>query len=215
MGTRAQLTQNRSRVRRDELLAAAIELFAEGGSRAITHRAVAARADLPPASTTYYFETIDDLIREALGAHVDQWTADLTNLTQVEFEADVSIDDAAAFVTAVFAARGPEVAALELSIFLAAAREPELQDNAAQAMQALESLATSMLKRVGVTDGSRLAATIVALIAGTALRRQSGQYSEQHEALLLTSAIRDLVAAQVLGPETVDRTLTDLRKAKA
>jgi hypothetical protein len=72
-----------------------------------------------------------------------------------------------------------------------------------------------MLKRVGVTDGSRLAATIVALIAGTALRRQSGQYSERHEALLLTSAIRDLVAAHVLGPETVDRTLTDLRKAKA
>lgn len=210
MGTKAQLTQNRSRVRRNELLAAAIELFAEGGSRAITHRAVAARAGLPPASTTYYFETIDDLIREALGSHIDQWTADLTSLTQVELEADASIDDAAAFVSAVFAARGPEVAALELSIFLAAAREPELQDNAAQAMQALESLARAMLERVGVTDGSRLAAAIVALITGTALRRQSGQYSEQSEALLLSSAIRDLVAAHVLGPDTIDRTLTRL-----
>jgi len=215
MGTKAQLTQNRSRVRRDELLAAAIELFAEGGSRAITHRAVAARAGLPPASTTYYFESIDDLIREALGAHVDQWTADLTGLTQVELKADASIDDATAFVSAVFAARGPEVAALELSIFLAAARVPELQDNAAQAMQALESLAGSMLERVGVTDGAGLAAAIVALIAGTALRRQSGRYSEQSEALLLSSAIRDLVAAHVLGPETVDRTLAELRKAKA
>ena len=215
MGTKAQLTQNRSRVRRDELLAAAIELFAEGGSRAITHRAVAARAGLPPASTTYYFESIDDLIREALGAHVDQWTADLTGLTQVELKADASIDDATAFVSAIFAARGPEVAALELSIFLAAARVPELQDNAAQAMQALESLAGSMLERVGVTDGAGLAAAIVALIAGTALRRQSGRYSEQSEALLLSSAIRDLVAAHVLGPETVDRTLAELRKAKA
>ncbi|MCW2800218.1 MAG: hypothetical protein JWQ70_1690 [Aeromicrobium sp.] len=215
MGSKAQLTQNRSRVRRDELLAAAIELFAEGGSRAITHRAVAARAGLPPASTTYYFETIDDMIREALGAHVDQWTADLTSLTQVEFEADVSIDDAAAFVTAVFAARGPDVAALELSIFLAAARVPELQDTAAKAMQALESLVGSMLARVGATDSAHLAAAIVALIAGTALRRQSGQYSEQSEALLLTSAIRDLVAAHVLGPDTVDHALAELRKAKA
>jgi DNA-binding transcriptional regulator YbjK len=215
MGTKAQLTQNRSRARRDELLAAAIELFAEGGARAITHRAVAARAGLPPASTTYYFESIDDLIREALGAHVDQWTADLTGLTQVELKADASIDDATAFVGAIFAARGPEVAALELSIFLAAAREPELKDSAAQAMQALESLAGSMLERVGVTDGAGLAAAIVALIAGTALRRQSGRYSEQSEALLLSSAIRDLVAAHVLGPETIDRTLADLRKAKA
>jgi DNA-binding transcriptional regulator YbjK len=215
MGTKAQLTQNRSRVRRDELLAAAIELFAEGGSRAITHRAVAARAGLPPASTTYYFETIDDLIREALGAHVDKWTADLTKLTQVEFEADVSIDDAAAFVTAIFAARGPEVAALELSIFLAAAQVPELRDNAAEAMRALESLAVAMLERIGITDGASLAASIVALIAGTALRRQSGQYSERSEALLLSSTIRDLVAAHVLSAETIDRTLAELRKAKA
>ena len=44
MTSRAQLTQERSRQRRGELLAAAIELFAEGGARAITHRAVAARA---------------------------------------------------------------------------------------------------------------------------------------------------------------------------
>jgi DNA-binding transcriptional regulator YbjK len=215
MGSKAQLTQSRSRARRDELLAAAIELFAEGGSRAITHRAVAARADLPPASTTYYFATIDDLIREALGAHIDQWTADLTDLTRVEFEADVGINDAAAFVTAIFAARGPEVAALELSIFLASARVPELRDNAADAMRAFESLTIAILERVGVSDGAALAAAIVALIAGTALRRQSGLYSEPSEALLLTSAIRDLVAAHVLGPETVDRTLADLRRARA
>ena len=180
MGTKAQLTQNRSRARRDELLAAAIELFAEGGSRAITHRAVAARAGLPPASTTYYFETIDDLIREALGAHVDQWTTDLTKLTNVEFDADVSIDDAAAFVTAVFAERGPEVAALELSIYLAAARVPELRDNAAEALGALETLAVAMLERVGVEDGAALAAAIVALIAGTAAAAPVGAVPRAH-----------------------------------
>ena len=58
MATRAQLTQGRSRQRRDELLAATIELFAEGGSRAVTHRAVARRAGLPPATTTYYFSSM-------------------------------------------------------------------------------------------------------------------------------------------------------------
>ncbi len=214
MGIKAQLTQNRSRVRRDELLAAAIELFAEGGSRAITHRAVAARAGLPAASTTYYFESIDDLIREALGRHVDQWTADLTGLTKVELDPGASVDDVAEFVGGVYAARGPEVAAVELSIFLAAARAPELKENAAKAMLALESLTGSMLRRVGVTDGARLAAVIVTLIAGTALRRQSGQYSEHTEALLLSSAIRDLVAAHLLGPDAVDRTLGELPDSK-
>lgn len=212
MTTRAQLSQERSRQRRDELLAAAIELFAEGGSRAITHRAVSLRAGLPSATTTYYFESIDELIREALGAHIDQWTADLEALAHVDVDVDVSLDDAAAFITTVFATRGPEVAALELSIFLAAARQPELRDQATRAMQAFEALASSLLSGVGVEQPGELAAAIVALIAGTALRRQSGLYAEDVEARLLTTAIRNLVAAHALGPDGVDQTLAELRE---
>lgn len=34
----------------------------EGGFDAVRHRAVATRADLPLASTTYYFDSLDDLI---------------------------------------------------------------------------------------------------------------------------------------------------------
>ncbi|WP_332665130.1 TetR/AcrR family transcriptional regulator [Aeromicrobium sp.] len=214
MASRAQLSQQRSRLRRDELLAAAIELFAEGGSRAITHRAVAARAGLPSATTTYYFESIDDLIREALGAHIDQWSRDLEALTAVDIEVDASLDDASGFISRIFAVRGPEVAALELAIFLAAARVPELRDNAARSMQALEDLATHVLARVGVHEPGALAASIVTLIIGTALRRQSGLYAEDVEARLLVSAIRALVAAHAIGPEGVDRTLAELREAQ-
>lgn len=214
MASRAQLSQERSRLRRDELLAAAIELFAEGGSRAITHRAVAAQAGLPSATTTYYFESIDDLIREALGAHLDQWSRDLEALAAVEVGVEVDLDDASGFFSRVFAARGPEVAGLELAIFLAAAREPELRDGAARSMQAFEDLATRLLRRVGVPEADALAASIVTLIMGTAVRRQSGLYTEDVEARLLVSAIRSLVAAHAIGPEDVDRTLAELREAK-
>lgn len=214
MATRAQLSQERSRLRRDELLAAAIELFAEGGSRAITHRAVAARAGLPSATTTYYFESIDELIREALGAHVDHWSRDLEALAAVDPGADVDLDDASDFIAKVFAVRGPEVAALELAIFLAAARVPELRDNAARAMQAFEDLATRLLERVGVREADVLSASIVTLIIGTALRRQSGLYPEDVEAELLVGGIRGLVAAHALGPDGVDRTLAELREAQ-
>ena len=214
MATRAQLSQERSRLRRDELLAAAIELFAEGGSRAITHRAVAARAGLPSATTTYYFESIDELIREALGAHIDQWSRDLEALAAIDIDVDVSLDDASQLISRVFAVRGPEVAALELAIFLAAARVPELRDNAARSMQAFEDLATNLLGRVGVNEPGPLAASIVTLITGTAVRRQSGLYTEDEEARLLVLSIRGLVAAHAIGPEGVDRTLADLRKAQ-
>ena len=196
MVTRAQLSQERSRLRRDELLAAAIELFADGGARAITHRAVAARAGLPSATTTYYFESIDELIREALSAHMTRWTRELDALAAVDFVVDVSLDDAAGFIAAVFAERGPDVAALHLSIFLAAAREPTLREVTDAALRALEGLSTSILAKIGAPDSDELAAAVVALIAGTALRRQTGVYSEDAEARFLTAAIRDLVAGR-------------------
>lgn len=213
MATRAQLSQERSRLRRDELLNAAIELFAEGGSRAITHRAVSLRAGLPSATTTYYFESIDELISEALSSHIEQWIATLEALAQVDIDVAVSLDDAAGFIGSVFAARGPEVAALELAIFLAAARQPELKDQATRAMQAFEALAASTLTRSGVDSPTDLAAAIVALIAGTAVRRTSGLYSEDAEARMLTAAIRNLVAAHALGPDGVDQKLAELRES--
>jgi AcrR family transcriptional regulator len=210
MAIRAQLSQERSRLRRDELLAAAIELFAEGGSRAITHRAVAARAGLPSATTTYYFESIDDLIREALGAHIEKWIRDLEALTTIDTGAAVSLDDAPAFISHLLAVRRPEIAALELAIFLSAARVPELRDDTARAMQVIEDLSTKLLTRVGVPEPEALAGSIVALMLGTALRRQSGLHADDVEARQLVSAIRSLVAAQALGPDAVGRAIADL-----
>ncbi|EWM15101.1 TetR/AcrR family transcriptional regulator [Kutzneria sp. 744] len=52
--------------RRHELVAAAAALLTEGGFDAIRHRAVAERAGLPLASTTYYFDSLDELIEAAV-----------------------------------------------------------------------------------------------------------------------------------------------------
>ncbi|HEX4815516.1 MAG TPA: TetR family transcriptional regulator [Nonomuraea sp.] len=62
-------TQARARRRRAALLAAAVDLLTEGGFAAVTHRAVAHRAHLPLASTTYYFTSRDQLLAEAF-AHL-------------------------------------------------------------------------------------------------------------------------------------------------
>lgn len=48
---------------------AASGLFAEGGFDAVRHRAVAERAGLPLASTTYYFDSLDELITAAVEFH--------------------------------------------------------------------------------------------------------------------------------------------------
>lgn len=52
--------------RRYALITAAAELLREGGFDAVRHRAVARRAGLPLASTTYYFSSLDDLIATAV-----------------------------------------------------------------------------------------------------------------------------------------------------
>ena len=52
--------------RRQELVTAAAELLRSGGFDAIRHRAVAERAGLPLASTTYYFASLDDLVTAAV-----------------------------------------------------------------------------------------------------------------------------------------------------
>ncbi|WP_216211470.1 TetR/AcrR family transcriptional regulator [Amycolatopsis aidingensis] len=55
--------------RRAALVEAAAALLAEGGFDAVRHRAVAERAGLPLASTTYYFDSLDDLVAAAVEHH--------------------------------------------------------------------------------------------------------------------------------------------------
>ncbi len=52
--------------RRQELVTAAAALLRSGGFDAVRHRAVAERAGLPLASTTYYFGSLDDLVAAAV-----------------------------------------------------------------------------------------------------------------------------------------------------
>lgn len=55
--------------RRDALIAAAAELLGSGGFDAVRHRAVAEKAGLPLASTTYYFASLDELVTAAVEQH--------------------------------------------------------------------------------------------------------------------------------------------------
>lgn len=52
--------------RRHALVSAAAELLCEDGFDAVRHRAVARRAGLPLASTTYYFSSLEDLLANAV-----------------------------------------------------------------------------------------------------------------------------------------------------
>lgn len=65
--------QARGAARRDAIVRAAADLILHDGPGAVTHRAVAARAGVPLAATTYYFTGLDDLVAAAGQVVVDGW----------------------------------------------------------------------------------------------------------------------------------------------
>ncbi|MDT0306741.1 TetR family transcriptional regulator [Streptomyces sp. DSM 44917] len=62
--------------RRDRLVDAAVRVVAERGIDGLTHRAVAAAADVPLGSTTYHFTDRDALLLAALERINDAWLED-------------------------------------------------------------------------------------------------------------------------------------------
>ncbi|WP_265520532.1 TetR/AcrR family transcriptional regulator [Oerskovia flava] len=67
--------QARGTQRRDAIVAAAVELILRDGPAGLSHRTVAAHADVPLAATTYYFTGLDDLVAAA-GARIAAGWAD-------------------------------------------------------------------------------------------------------------------------------------------
>ena len=52
--------------RREQILEATLRVIGRSGREAVTHRAVAEEAGVPLGSTTYYFDSRDDLLGQAL-----------------------------------------------------------------------------------------------------------------------------------------------------
>src|ERR1043165_1336252 len=70
----------RGEARRDAILRATLALIGERGLDAVTHRAVAERAGVPLAATTYWFESKEQLLGEALLLAAREETARLERL---------------------------------------------------------------------------------------------------------------------------------------
>lgn len=122
----------RGAARREALLEAVLQIVAEVGPDAVTHRRVAEVAELPLASTTYWFDSKDHLLTAALELAAQRDTAQLHQTAAAALLAGVDPLDAA--VDAIvdspgdgpLSGRGSLVASFAL--LLEAARRPALQE---------------------------------------------------------------------------------------
>lgn len=159
-------------------------MIAEVGIGRTTHRAVAARADLPLGATTYYFPTLDDLITAGLQQATERVRADLRAWADRLRDADDLASSLVGLVEEYLADR--RRAQIECELYVAAARDETLRPLATAWLRGLRELLAPHV-------GAEAAQTVSALVDGALL--QSLVSGETLDSRALTSAIRRLTAS--------------------
>lgn len=183
--------------RKEALLRAAVEIVADSGPGAATHRAIAGRAGLPPATTSYFFSSIDDLLTEAT-RHFAAEQAQAYDALTAEMEGADPSAFLERFVAALMSSdRTVELAQVEA--YLHAARDPAVRAGAAEVMEAFERTARAALAALGVPDPARHTRTLTAFVDGFILQHLANPRPDD-EAQLRAGLSTLLAAAQASVP---------------
>jgi DNA-binding transcriptional regulator YbjK len=212
MVTSAAPSQRRSRARREALLRAAVALIAEGGVRAVTHRAVADRAGVPLAATTYYFASIQQLTEEVLRLHVRERVSELQVLAESAATGSGTADQVAERFVAALLARDRDATIAQFEVYLEAARNPALRQCVAGALDAFESLARAALAALGARRPAEAAAAFVAVINGFALNGLARPRPAEADSAALLATMRSLFISQIMDDDEAARWLARLRE---
>ena len=194
--------------RRNALLRATIEVVAEGGYAAITHRAVTEKAGLPITTIGYFFSSIDELAEEALRTFTQHDAEE-----QYALAADLERAEATpAQVIDAFSAsshpRHPDTLAL-LESYLRAARDDRWRELLSESLDASRRVAATAARLAGAPNPDGVAPTLCALVFGYAAQEAavpgSATAEDLHKALR-TLLIGALVEA---GDEDTARRIRD------
>lgn len=154
--------------RRAVLASAAAELLLEGGFDAVRHRAVAERAELPLASTTYYFDSLDDLVyaamerygRSELERGRDQLERLSTEHRGVDSLVELVLDQLLGHDPAY------DAVLLRYERLVATGRRPHLRPLMRALAVELRTLLTEIFAKSGITIDSHRLEQLIALVDG-------------------------------------------------
>ena len=156
--------------RREAMIAAALDLMAEGGAQAATVRAIAERAGITSGLIRHYFPSKDDLTRAAYGALMDRMTTE--SLAAIESASNDPAERLAAFVVA--GLRPPVMAADRVQLWAGflhqVRRDPMMRDVHEATYLAyrdrLQGLIEALPGKSDPTEARRLAIACNAVIDG-------------------------------------------------
>lgn len=180
--TTSRSMRARGRARRELLLDATLAIIAERGIAGVTHRSVAAAAQVPHSSTTYFFDSLDDMIGEAVAHAMDVEFERLQQFRAVLESGTGSPGAAIDEFVEIVRQQSDEHTVAQFEIYLFASRHPALRVHVERILDETRELAGSVLRVNGVTD-PHAAAAVVALIDGFALHRIARSEVVQYQSL--------------------------------
>lgn len=152
-------------LRRRAILQAALRVVAAGGVEAVTHRRVAAEAGVPLGSTTYYFASREDLLREAFRHHAAMVLVAIDALAEAMPMRTAA--DLVAFLTELVRRELADRAGLlvvEYELIVRAARDRDLAREVKAYERSLTSRLGEVLERIGVLRALEAARILIALV---------------------------------------------------
>jgi DNA-binding transcriptional regulator YbjK len=163
MATAEQATKGR----REQILEATLRLIGRSGREAVTHRAVAQEASVPLGSTTYYFDSRDDLLGQALehvaANEVDRYARLGEDLRKVKSGREL----ADRLISELVAAAEDRVAYIaEYELWLEAGRRPDLREAAQSWCNAEQGAVAVAMEALGSSDPRADASIVVAALDG-------------------------------------------------
>ncbi|MFE2287210.1 TetR/AcrR family transcriptional regulator [Streptomyces sp. NPDC059443] len=163
--------------RRQRIIDAAIRVVGAKGIAGLSHRSVAAEADVPLGSTTYHFATLDDLLVAALRQANEAFTPVLAPGSDLA--------EALARLLGELLSADRARAELEYELYLAALRRPALRPVAAEWC---EAVAVALAERVDPVT----ARAVVAVMDGISLQvlLTGGEYDEAYAREILGRVLR-------------------------
>jgi DNA-binding transcriptional regulator YbjK len=148
--------------RRQRIIDAAIRVVGAKGIGGLSHRSVAAEADVPLGSTTYHFKTLDELMVAAL-RQANEGFAKLVVARGALDDPESDLAAELAGLTGEWLAGDRTGVELEYELYLAALRRPALRSVAAEWCQELA-------ERIGRRTDPVTARALVALLDGICLQ---------------------------------------------
>ncbi|MFD1659809.1 TetR/AcrR family transcriptional regulator [Streptomyces caeni] len=166
--------------RRQRIIDAAIRVVGTKGIAGLSHRSVAAEADVPLGSTTYHFATLDELMVAAL-RQVNEGFAKVLAASGVPRDTEGDLAAELARALGEWLDRDRAGVELEYELYLAALRRPALRPVAAEW---IEETATRLARRIDPAT----ARALLALTDGICLQvlLTGARYDEEYAREMFT-----------------------------